>query len=533
MTDAPPGPPPAGRVHRPPDVRLALVAAACWAATAVGVWEGSAAAWSVAAGAGAGGAAAAAAALRGGASGARRTAVWGTAAAVLLTGCGFAAAVALRAHAVEANPVRQLYGRHLHLTATVDDDPVPIAAAAFAAPGEGRVLVHATLRAVRTSGRDTPASGAVVVFAPAQGWDGLLPGQRVRFHGRLSAPQRRGLTVATVQASGGPGAVGRPSGVQGIAGAVRARFARVCTAVLGPREAGLLRGLVLGDVGGLPQPVADDFRAAGLSHLTAVSGSNFALVCGLVLLVVRPLGPRRAALGAALAIVGFTVLVRPSPSVLRAAVMGGIGLGALVTGRRRRALPALGAAVLALLAWRPALAIDPGFAMSALATAAIVTVVPTWTALLHRRGLPVPVAEQLAVAVAAHAATIPVVAAMAGTLSTVAVAANLLAAPAVAPATVLGALAAAAGPVWGWGAGVLARCAGPAVWWLAQVAQWCAGLPGASITVPGGAAGGLLAACAVAGVCAWYASRRFRWCAVVAVAAAEAVWLPAHWTGPG
>jgi DNA invertase Pin-like site-specific DNA recombinase len=99
-------------------------------------------------------------------------------------------------------------------------------------------------------------------------------------------------------------------------------------------------------------------------------------------------GPRLAAgLGVA-AVVGLVVLVRPSPSVLRAAVMGGIVLLALGAGRGRSAVPALAAAVLGLLFVDPALAADPGFALSVLATAALVLVAPGWTAGLRRRGVP-------------------------------------------------------------------------------------------------------------------------------------------------
>ena len=71
-----------------------------------------------------------------------------------------------------------------------------------------------------------------------------------------------------------------------------------------------------------------------------------------------------------MALVGFVILVRPSPSVLRAAVMGGIGLLALASGRPRAALPALGAAVLGLVLIAPPLAARPGFALSVLATRA-------------------------------------------------------------------------------------------------------------------------------------------------------------------
>ena len=70
---------------------------------------------------------------------------------------------------------------------------------------------------------------------------------------------------------------------------------------------------------------------------------------------------------------------------------------------------------------------------------------------------------------------------MSGRLSLVAVPANLLVAPAVAPATVLGVLATAAGPLDGGLARVLATAAGVPVWWVAQVARHAAALPGSAV----------------------------------------------------
>ena len=224
----------------------------------------------------------------------------------------------------------------------------------------------------------------------------------------------------------------------------------------------------------------DDFRAAGLSHLTAVSGSNLAIVVGALLGLLRLVraDPRLAAgLGVA-ASVGFVVLARPSPSVLRAAVMGGVALLALALGRGRSAVPALAAAVLGLLFTDPALAADPGFALSVLATAALILIAPGWAAGLRHRGVPPGVAEALAVPAAACLATAPVIAGLSGGVSLVTVAANLLAVPAVAPATVLGVVAALVSPVSPPAAQLCARLAGPAADWLVAVADRAAAVPG-------------------------------------------------------
>ena len=105
-------------------------------------------------------------------------------------------------------------------------------------------------------------------------------------------------------------------------------------------QSGLLPGLVLGDVSAQDPQLVNDFRATSLSHLTAVSGSNFTLIAGSVLWLVRSCGarPRVAAAVTACAIVGFVILVRPSPSVVRAAVMGAVGLIAIASSRRSAAI---------------------------------------------------------------------------------------------------------------------------------------------------------------------------------------------------
>src|SRR5258708_10322852 len=99
-------------------------------------------------------------------------------------------------------------------------------------------------------------------------------------------------------------------------------------------------------------------------------------------------GPKTAAVVCVLALVGFVILVRPWPSVLRAAAMGGLALVALALGRPRAAVPALAAGVFGLVVIDPELAVDAGFALSVLATGGLVLVAPRWTEALRARGLP-------------------------------------------------------------------------------------------------------------------------------------------------
>src|SRR5262249_6838922 len=162
-----------------------------------------------------------------------------------------------------------------------------------------------------------------------------------------------------------------------------------------------------------------------------------------------------------LTLIGFVVLAGPEPSVLRAGVMGLVGLLAMAIGRERAALPALAATVIVLVLYDPDLAISLGFALSVLATTALVLLAPRWADRLAGRGVPRGIAEAFAVPAAAHLVTAPVVAGMAGQVSLIAILANIVAAPVVAPARVLGVLVALMAPVAPWVAGLLARLAGP------------------------------------------------------------------------
>ena len=195
--------------------------------------------------------------------------------------------------------------------------------------------------------------------------------------------------------------------MQRVAGHVRAGL-RHASAPLPGQAGALLPALVDGDTSGLSTATEQQFRVTGLTHLVAVSGENLAVVTGVTLGLVRRLrfGPRATAVVTACAIAGFVVLARPSPSVLRAAVMGAIGLAALAGGRPRPALASLSAATLLLVLADPSLARQAGFALSVLASLGLLVLAPGLAARFARR-LPSPVATAIAVPVAAQLACTP------------------------------------------------------------------------------------------------------------------------------
>lgn len=420
-----------------------------------------------------------------------------TAVAVLLgVVCG-SVATAARVSVRDAGPLAALVGEHATVTAelVVRDDP----RAADAAAGRQPVFVVAAelawLRGTEPGAVRVETSARILVLAADAGWRPLLPGQRVSTTGRLLPPRGGDLRAAVLSAVGAPQLRGAAPWAQRAAGSLRAGLQRAC-APLPDEPGGLLPGLVVGDTSRLDRAVEDDFRTTGMTHLVAVSGSNVAIVVGLVLLLARwgRAEPWLAAAACGFALVGFVILARPSPSVVRAATMGAIGLVALATGRPRAALPALGAAVTVLVLLDPELAGNPGFALSVLATAGLLLIAPRWRDALRRRGVPPGAAEALAIPAAAQLACGPVVAGLSGTVSLVAVPANLVAVPAIAPATVLGVVAALVSPVWPAGAEFAAWLGNWPAWWLVTIAQYGARMPAGTLPWLDGVPGGLLLA---------------------------------------
>jgi competence protein ComEC len=357
-----------------------------------------------------------------------------------------------------------------------------------------------------------------IADAPRSSWLRLLPSTRLRVQAELSSPaagRRGGQDVAAVLrvGPGPPEVIAGPTTMQRAAGELRSGM-REASEGLGGDARGLLPGLVVGDTSKLSPELADAFRATDMTHLLAVSGANLSIL--LVVLIGPPglahraerrgLAPRLGlslrvtAMVAALLTLGFVVVCRPEPSVLRAAACGLITVWAIGTGRRRSLLPALAAAVLLLVFHDPWLARDFGFLLSVLATASLLTVAPHWSQALRRRGCPGRVAEALAAAAAAQAACAPVVAVLAAHVSLVAVPCNLLAEFAVAPATVLGFAALAVAPGTMPVAKGLAWLASWPVMAIAGIARTGAGLPGAEIGWPGTWMGALGLAVVLAGV---------------------------------
>ncbi|WP_188283130.1 ComEC/Rec2 family competence protein, partial [Streptomyces sp. CBMA29] len=471
------------RQEGPPDWRLAGPAVAAWGGAAVGPGLGTRVGIGlVLAAILAGAALLLAAGVRGGG----RRELGAALAAVVLCGAVGAGAAVLGAADRYRGPVAGMAERgavaEVELRVTGD-------------PAEARPRVRGAARAPRTAvvgGEALRVDGTRVrtpVVVLAEGdvgrWLKLLPSTRIAVTARLAPADRPGdRAAALLTVQGPPRVLAPPSLPQRVAGRLRAGL-REASRPLPADARALLPGLVVGDTTGLTPDLKAAFRATDLTHLTAVSGGNLTIV--LILLIGPPgvaIRAERRGLAASLGLplrltallgtgltLGFVLVCRPDPSVLRAAACGLITLLAIGTGRRRSLLPALAAAVLLLVLYEPELARSYGFALSVLATGALLTLAPRWSEALRAKGVPPRLAEALAAAGAAQAVCGPVIVLLSARLSLVAVPCNLLAEPAVGPATVLGFAALAVAPVALPAARALAWLAGWPAGWTAAVAR--------------------------------------------------------------
>ncbi|MDF2917568.1 ComEC/Rec2 family competence protein [Microbacterium sp. NPDC086615] len=255
--------------------------------------------------------------------------------------------------------------------------------------------------------------------------------------------------------------------------------------------AGLVPGLAVGDTSSLDPATDAAMTASSLSHLTAVSGANCALVVGAAFVLLAAVGAPRAlrVVGASVVLIGFVVLVTPEPSVVRAATMAAIALLALVLGRPAAGVAVLSAAVTVLMIADPWLSTSLGFALSAAATAALLVLARPIARGLER-WMPRALALALAVPTAAQLACGPLIVLIDPHVPLLGIVANLVADPAAAPATIAGVLACIAPFPW-LRDGLSALAWIPAAW-IAAVAHTTSGIGAQNLPWPDGAFGAAL-----------------------------------------
>jgi competence protein ComEC len=281
----------------------------------------------------------------------------------------------------------------------------------------------------------------------------------------------------------------QPTTYSGPLGFVRDAFMRSLSGVSSDAKA-LVAGLAIGDKSLLSVSTSEAMKTVSLTHLTAVSGANCAIVIGAVFMLLGKFSLARwLQLGLALsALFAYVLLVGPEASVLRAGLMTSVVLIAKTLGRNTSALNALALSVCILLISNPWLAADYGFSLSVLATVGILILAPSLATRMSKR-LPNWLALALSVSISAQLMCTPVLLQLQPGLSTYSVIANILAEPLVAPVTILGMFACLVAPIVPMLASWACWFASLATWIIVWLAKWFADAPASTISWPDGAVG--------------------------------------------
>jgi competence protein ComEC len=353
--------------------------------------------------------------------------------------------MSFRIASLEQSILRDLYSYSVEVTAVVSTDAHALAPRVMGtqfAEQSYSALVRVT--EIKDGDRQYRLRSPARLISSEADFKEILPGQKIRVH-VLVQPSKEGRVAALLINKGSFTVVSQPSRWAKSLDRIRDGL----RAASGTGDSGaLIPGMVLGDTSLQSATFKNEMRRSGLTHLVAVSGANFAIVSTFILYLMQFVFQKiPLRLGAtAIFLISFIALVRPSPSVLRAAAMAAVLLIAQGTHRGRDSLPALGFAIAAVVVADPWQVRDPGFALSVLATAGLLIAAPR---LVEKFSTVMP--KSLAIVIATPlAATLfcsPVIVAISGQLSLMSIVANVLAAPAVAPITIVGFVAALISPV--------------------------------------------------------------------------------------
>lgn len=309
--------------------------------------------------------------------------------------------------------------------------------------------------------RETLRGGGLEVFA--FDLSGLGVGDRVRVDGEISLPEpgEDGFDYARYLSTKRISAVVEATGVWpvgeggGWIGAVHRRTDAALGYGLRPREAAIVRGMVLGDRSLIPEDLEGAFRRSGITHILAISGQHVAVLAALIYFALRGFAvPLAARTSVTLALIWLYILVAGAPpSAIRAGVVATFVLGAWLLGCQVSPLHFMTTMLATVLTYNPLLVYSTGFQLSVAAVFGILLVRKPLKAFVQKtlfrpfRRPPETVSNLLAVSLSAQIATAPIIAAAFGEVSAIGALTNLFAVPLSGPILTLGLLASLVGNV--------------------------------------------------------------------------------------
>lgn len=356
---------------------------------------------------------------------------------VLLASATGVSALLIHSAALNGSPIRDFIGMTLTVEGVVSSDPNKTRPRVIGSRLTSSKLTF-IMRAERIASPEKNQKIRIPLRVIVDSESLPFPGERIELYGVLVESKERKVSALLLAEAGSLKQISSPSTLSALE---RVRLAlREQTSRIGGDSAALIPGMVIGDTSLQSGSLTALMLEAGLSHLTAVSGANFAIVSTFIFALVGVFHPNRKnqVIITILALFVFVLLVRPTPSVLRAGVMALVFLISKLSGRRSAGVNSLAVAISLLLLINPFQAFEAGFILSVLATAGLIFFAPLIAARVPGPRL---AGELISIPTAATLFCAPYLMVISGSLNLGSILLNILVAPVVPFVTILGFLA--------------------------------------------------------------------------------------------
>ncbi|MFA4999528.1 MAG: ComEC/Rec2 family competence protein [Parcubacteria group bacterium] len=179
---------------------------------------------------------------------------------------------------------------------------------------------------------------------------------------------------------------------------------------LSSSSSALAMGILFGDKSGFTSRFKENLNASGTTHIVALSGFNITVIVSFLAVIFFFLPIRWRPFAAAIGILAFILVVGPSASVVRAAIMGSLILLARNSGRIIDVKGPIAFTALAMVIHNPFIVVyDAGFLLSFFALFGIVFIAPRFNKMLSREKEPGAIKRTLVECVSAELAAAPIV----------------------------------------------------------------------------------------------------------------------------
>ncbi len=380
-------------------------------------------------------------------------------------------------------------------------------------PGGGRIRLHIRSRWLLCDSLTMPFSATLLAAIIPSKKDGSVPaidyGMTVALRGKLERPRESRnpgefspRDYYTANGIEGLMTVRTPSQVlilqprggwwflREIVFPLRRSILASIEATVAGEEGELLKGLLIGERGGMSALTRRAFMDSGVAHILAVSGSNVAVVAGALVFVLGfcRFPPRFVVLPVAFGLLVYMWITGSQPPVVRATIMALTVLTGSMFRLRSHPLNSCGIAALVMFALEPRQLFDIGFQLSFAAVLSIIVLYPRLNAPISRISprmwygkAAAAMLRLAAVSVVATVGTLPFTALAFGRISLIGVAANLIIVPVSGVCVVLGMVTAAAAPLSAAVAAVYGAVNEILLTATLRVAEWCAAVPFATV----------------------------------------------------